>query len=55
MGTPRRIMRTTDAGLVVVVAEENEAHYNSEAREDYARGEAGASRPGQRYGEEVAA
>lgn len=52
-GDAAQIMRTTDAGLVIVVAEEDAHHYNSESREDYAHGEAGASGPGQVYGDPV--
>ena len=52
--TPQ-LMRRTDAGLLIVIAEEDSAHYHSEAREEAARGAAGESVLGVGYGEEIPA
>lgn len=45
-GDPAQLMRKTDAGLILLIAEEDNVHYNSPEREERARGEAGWSGPG---------
>jgi hypothetical protein len=53
LGDPAQIMRRTRAGLVLVVAEEDNVHYSSDAREEESQGRAGSSRPGAVYDEAV--
>jgi hypothetical protein len=53
LGDPAQIMRRTKAGMLIVVAEEDSEHYNSEHREPAALGVAGASGPGDTYGEDI--
>lgn len=54
-GDPAQLMRRTDGGLLIVVAEEDSVHYHSDAREAEAQGRAGESDPGVGYGEEIPA
>ena len=51
--SPAQIMRHTNAGLVIVYAEEDSVHYNSADREANARGYAGQSAPDQPFAERI--
>jgi len=54
-GDPAQIMRRIDETLFIVVAEENDVHYNSTSREAKVRGESGSAHKSQTYGEAHAA